>query len=830
METAASGDQIWVMQGTHVPSSFNFYDEGIHGNDPRHRHFAPRDGVAIYGGFAGTETELSQRDWQANLTILDGDLGASGKVYHVVVNWFSVPGASTILDGLVIANGNANGTGWHACGGGMLSVGDNVNPTVRNCTFRDNGAASYGGAFFADVGADASFMNCIFRNNTSGNLGGAITLFANCTGSISGCLFHDNTGAYGGAIMLDGASPTLAVANCTFADNTSTDMGGGGIAILGPATTIVNSIFWGNAPDGIYDRDTTTAVTYSNVQGGIPPGTGNISTDPLFAGAATGNYRLQATSPSIDVGSNAGVPAALAVDLDGADRILDFLGGGAIVDMGAYEYTTPPETATLTMAVDPIGYGTTTPAVGSHEVEVGTPVTITASPSGENVFVSWTVTAGNATIAAPNATNTTVTVNDAGGATVQANFADEPPETATLTMAVNDGSAGTTDPAVGAHIVEVGVPVNIEATANPGFVFVNWTATAGSATLGDANAISTTATVNGVIGATVQANFVEEVTLTMAVSDPLHGAVSPAVGGHAVPMGAAQAISATAAEGYAFVEWQGTANAVIANDNADETTVTLSGDATVTAVFAEVELIAVGSQFDIANGEVGLGGQFTAKPKVTTVYTDPVSRIPGKKASAKVITKVSAKLPVDDIACDWTKKIRLFNAKLLAARHKLGQNTAEWLAANPAQNQPLDLPLTLTSKQVANGIPQAVRTVTLAPPTLAAVVDGDPDLKGNPTLLVTGDWFGTKKPKVWFEYLLPGKGIKKLNAKILKPDATYTDAQGKGLFMDQRLGTSRAVILRPTKLPSGVANWEAITHLVIDNGCGLDAHEVNLAP
>jgi len=490
----------------------------------------------------------------------------------------------------------------------------------------------------------------------------------------------------------------------------------------------------------------------------------------------------------------------------------------------AYELPAPAS-ATLTMAVSPNGTGTTTPAVGAHTVAVGVAVPITATPVGDNVFVNWTVTAGNATLGDANDASTTVTLDDDGGATVQANFAATP---ATLTMAVAPGGSGTTDPAIGPHVVGVGVPVDIEATASAGFIFVNWTVTAGSATLGDANAISTTATVNGLAGATVQANFAAETTLTMAINDALGGTVSPAIGAHTVAVDAAVPITATANPGYRFINWTVTAgNATLGNANAADTTVTLTDDggATVQANFAGLELIATGTQFDIGNDEVGLApAQFAAKPKVTTVYTDPVTRMAGKKASAKVVSKVSAKLPMDDITCEWAKKIRLLNLKLLAARNKAGETTAAWLAANPLQNQPLDLPLTLTSKQVANGIPQAVRTLSLAPPEIGAVV------VQVATIEVTGNWFGTKKPKVWMEYLVAGKGIKKLNCKLMAP-TDYFDAKGKGIFMDQGPdGESKVVILRPTKLPSGVANWDAVTHVVIDNGCGIAAEEIDWNP
>ncbi len=49
---ANSGDQIWVRQGVHKPAT----------TADRNASFALKNGVAIYGGFAGTETALSQRN------------------------------------------------------------------------------------------------------------------------------------------------------------------------------------------------------------------------------------------------------------------------------------------------------------------------------------------------------------------------------------------------------------------------------------------------------------------------------------------------------------------------------------------------------------------------------------------------------------------------------------------------------------------------------------------------------------------------------------------------------------------------------------------------
>jgi len=474
--------------------------------------------------------------------------------------------------------------------------------------------------------------------------------------------------------------------------------------------------------------------------------------------------------------------------------------------------------ANLTMAISPAGTGTTSPAAGVHAVGVGAPQNISATPTAGKVFVNWTATA-NANVAAPNSASTTVTLT--GDATVTANFADTPPEQATLTMAVNNAAAGTTDPAVGAHAVNVDAPTPISATANAGYAFNGWTLVAGSATIANANAASTTVTVLNTGGATIRANFLQEATLTMAIDNALGGDVEPTVGGHTVYIGQAVDITASANDGYAFGGWLASANAALGNANAAQTTVTLSGAATVTATFVELELVACGSAFQVTADEMGLAGDFDVKPKLYATYTDFVSRTPGKKAAVKLLTKL---FPTGAVDGAWGKKIRLVNLKLLAARNKLGTTTMQWLAENPAQNQPLDLNLRMASKQAGIG-DKRVRTLSLAP----VRIDDVRELPNEGVIEITGAWFGTKKPKVWMEYVVPGKGVKKLNAKILPPDGTYVDDKGKAAFMDPAKGTSKAVILFPAKLPAGVAGWEAVNTIVIDNGCGLGTHAIDLA-
>jgi hypothetical protein len=74
------------------------------------------------------------------------------------------------------------------------------------------------------------------------------------------------------------------------------------------------------------------------------PGQGNICAEPLLAGAETGDVEETASSPTIDAGSNARVPAGLTTDAFGDPRILAGRAGcsesfPAVVDMGADEFT-----------------------------------------------------------------------------------------------------------------------------------------------------------------------------------------------------------------------------------------------------------------------------------------------------------------------------------------------------------------------------------------------------------------------------------------------------------------------------------------------------------
>lgn len=111
-----------------------------------------------------------------------------------------------------------------------------------------------------------------------------------------------------------GTDPTakLAIANCTVASNVGT-------SIVGTATSVYNSVFFGNGTD-------------APIASGVATGGNLIGVDPLFVNAELHDFRLLYGSPAIDTGVQP--PGGLSqVDFAGHPRKV-----GSQVDAGAHEY------------------------------------------------------------------------------------------------------------------------------------------------------------------------------------------------------------------------------------------------------------------------------------------------------------------------------------------------------------------------------------------------------------------------------------------------------------------------------------------------------------
>ena len=113
--------------------------------------------VALYGGFAGTETALSQRDRAAHATVLDGN--AAGSVVT------APPGATkaTRIDGFTIRNGTGTLVAGHRYGGGIYCY--NTSTTIANNTITDNHVELGGGGIYCEIGAPIFVNNVVTANS-----------------------------------------------------------------------------------------------------------------------------------------------------------------------------------------------------------------------------------------------------------------------------------------------------------------------------------------------------------------------------------------------------------------------------------------------------------------------------------------------------------------------------------------------------------------------------------------------------------------------------------------------------------------------------------------
>ena len=229
-------DTIWVAKGTYYPTS---------GTDRYISYHLP-NGVALYGGFEGGETELSQRDWESNETILSGDIGVQGdhSDNSFTVLYATQTDTTTLIDGLIIQFGNSNSSipiespyGPTKCGGALfLDAQDSGNETsikIRNCHFKVNYASGQGGAiFFAGQNSATNYFisNSQFENNYAENSGGAIGKIGGCTNFqniLSSVFINNHSQNFGGAIWSN--DPNIAIdlniSNCNF-NNNSAALGG----------------------------------------------------------------------------------------------------------------------------------------------------------------------------------------------------------------------------------------------------------------------------------------------------------------------------------------------------------------------------------------------------------------------------------------------------------------------------------------------------------------------------------------------------------------------------------------------------------------------------
>ncbi|NCD33990.1 MAG: hypothetical protein EOL87_11330, partial [Spartobacteria bacterium] len=392
------GYEIWVKAGTYTPRDGD-------GNLTRNATFLMIYG-ALYGGFNGTETNRNQRDPQANLTVLSGDLNGddgadfanrTDNALHVLTL------SDGTVDGFTISGGQADGIDSESIGGGVYNSGIG-NPTLNNVTLTDNFAVDGGGLYTVEDAA-ITLTDVTFSGNRAADNGGGMAVGSDASPLLRRVTFSDNEGgASGGMMANNGFGSAVNLINVTFSGNSATNTGsdvraGGGLLAKSSAIVyLTNCTFSGNsatstafiAAGGIAsDMGTvnigntivagnTSATANPDISGpgfqslghnligldddeigGLEPGangdligTNGVPIDARLApladnGGLTHTMALLTNSPARDAGDDALAPPA---DQRGVSRPQ-----GSHCDIGAFELDYAA--LTVTTSTNPVPYG-----------------------------------------------------------------------------------------------------------------------------------------------------------------------------------------------------------------------------------------------------------------------------------------------------------------------------------------------------------------------------------------------------------------------------------------------------------------------------------------
>jgi hypothetical protein len=225
------GGEVWVAEGTYIRRASDKVVE-------------MKEGVMLYGGFRGNESQRKERDWEVHPAVIDGEN------QRLVIS-----GANhALLDGFVITRGFAKK------GGGMLN--SLTSPTVTNCSFIENEAYdnTNGGAMY-NLAASPVVSHCKFIRNKSDLYGGAVYNYL-LSPTFTDCSFLDNMAYVGGAMTT--IDTTHLISGCTFSGN-SAESGAGALYAANGNGIVSHCTFTGNASErqggAVITTHATTLIT-----------------------------------------------------------------------------------------------------------------------------------------------------------------------------------------------------------------------------------------------------------------------------------------------------------------------------------------------------------------------------------------------------------------------------------------------------------------------------------------------------------------------------------------------------------------------------------------
>jgi hypothetical protein len=388
MIDAQGVQQVWVAGGRYTRTSGG-------------ASFVMKNNVAIYGGFGGTETALSQRPGVNPTTgsPSTATLTTTSTTQAVVNNNGNALTNSAVLDGFVISGSNNIGStdqnNLAGKGGGIYIL--NGSPTLANLQVTQN-QARFGGGVFNEVSSPA-ISNCVLSQNQGTIQGGGI-YNDRSSPSLINCVLSGNSSSSGGGIYNDQGSPSLI--NCVLSGNSSSS--GGGISSTnssnqrlinctltanqtalfngdGSQSRLTNCILWDNQESS--NRSITnvsggsTTASYCLIGTGEPDVTGSnnlTATSSPFVGGT--DYRLNLCSVAIDAGDPTSTTAISgATDLAGNPRIYQ----DNRIDIGAFEFQGDATQPLVITQQPPAGF----------VVPNGNTVRVIVGVSGPNPTFQW---------------------------------------------------------------------------------------------------------------------------------------------------------------------------------------------------------------------------------------------------------------------------------------------------------------------------------------------------------------------------------------------------------------------------------------------------------